>query len=59
MPLNKPSADDSPVCQIFESQETQMTTANDYKVADMSDAEWGRKELTIAEYGNAWPDGRA
>ena len=26
-----------------------MTTANDYKVADMSLAEWGRKEINIAE----------
>jgi adenosylhomocysteinase len=31
------------------NQETQMTTAQDYKVADISLADWGRKEVIIAE----------
>ena len=31
------------------AQELQMSTADDYKVADISLAEWGRKEIAIAE----------
>ena len=30
-------------------QEFLMNAANDYKVADISLAEWGRKEINIAE----------
>jgi len=32
-------------------------TALDYKVADISLAEWGRKEIDIAEKEDARPDG--
>ena len=36
-----------------------MNAKNDFKVADMSLAEWGRKEIAIAETENAWFNGFA
>ncbi|MEC8290435.1 MAG: adenosylhomocysteinase, partial [Pseudomonadota bacterium] len=34
---------------IYQSRSSDMNAKNDFKVADMSLAEWGRKEIAIAE----------
>ena len=43
------SNDDPFLPQIDQSGSSDMNAKNDYKVADMSLAEWGRKEIAIAE----------